>query len=60
MKKLFNTQEQLDSMHDRITSTDFAIQVAEKAQQEMVNNARGSVLAQANADSNRALNLLTN
>ena len=60
MKKLFSTQEQLDSMHDRITGTDFAIQVAEKAQQDMVNNARGSVLAQANADSNRALNLLTN
>ena len=59
MKKLFSTQEQLDSMHDRITGTDFAIQVAEKAQQEMVNDARGSVLAQANADSNRALNLLT-
>jgi flagellin-like hook-associated protein FlgL len=60
MKKLFSTQEQLDSMHDRITNTDFAIQVAEKAQEEMVNNARGSVLAQANADSGRALNLLTN
>ncbi|GEM_PF-2067122 len=60
MKKLFSTQEQLDSMHDRITSTDFAIQVAEKVQEDMVNNARGSVLAQANADSGRALNLLTN
>jgi len=60
MKKLFSTQEQLDSMHDRITSTDFAIQVAEKVQEDIVNNARGSVLAQANADSGRALNLLTN
>ena len=59
MKKLFSTQEQLDAMHDRITSTDFAIQVAERAQQNMVNDARGSVLAQANADSNKALNLLT-
>ncbi|KZM42047.1 hypothetical protein OA92_12495 [Marinomonas sp. SBI22] len=59
MKKLFSTQEQLDAMHDRITSTDFAIQVAERAQQNMINDARGSVLAQANADSNKALNLLT-
>lgn len=59
MTKLFSTQEQLDAMHDRITSTDFAIQVAEQAQQNMLNDARGSVLAQANADSNKALNLLT-